>query len=77
MKESGVNKYDLVGVRIGNNDPALEGVFRFKKGFGGELKKGFLWKTDINPLKAKMYDLLIKIKHPNNKYKDIIDQITN
>lgn len=77
MKESGVNKYDLVGVRIGNNDPTLEGVFRFKRGFGGELKKGFLWKTDIHPLKAKMYDLLIKIKHPNNKFKDIIDQVTN
>ena len=77
MKESGVNKYDLVGVRIVNNDPTLEGVFRFKRGFGGELKKGFLWKTDIHPLKAKMYDLLIKIKHPNNKFKDIIDQVTN
>jgi hypothetical protein len=77
MKASGVHRYDLVGVRIGNNDPALEGVFRFKKGFGGDLKKGFLWKTDINPIKAKMYDLLIKIKHPNNRYKDIIDQVTN
>ncbi|QQR94710.1 MAG: hypothetical protein IPJ93_13040 [Bacteroidota bacterium] len=31
MKETGVNKYDLVGVRIGNNDPTLEGVFALKR----------------------------------------------
>jgi hypothetical protein len=76
MQQLGVNKYDLVGVRIGNNDAALEGVFRFKKGFGGDLKKGFLWKIDINPIRAKMYDILVKIKHPNSKFKDIIDQVT-
>lgn len=76
MKSIGVEKYDLVGVRIGNNDPALEGVFRFKKGFGGVLKKGYLWKIDIDPLKTRVYDFLLKLRHPNNRFKDIIDQTT-
>ncbi len=75
MKSLGVKKYDLVGVRIGNNDPALEGIFRFKKGFGGELKKGYLWKIDIDPLKTRVYDFLLKLRHPGNLYKDIIDQV--
>ncbi|MBS1764868.1 MAG: peptidoglycan bridge formation glycyltransferase FemA/FemB family protein [Bacteroidetes bacterium] len=76
MKSIGVTRYDFVGVRIGNNDPSLEGVFRFKKGFGGELKKGYLWKLDIDPLKTRVYDFLLKLRHPGNQYKDIIDQIT-
>ncbi len=75
LKAHEILKYDLVGVRIGNNDPALEGIFRFKKGFGGDLKTGYLWKIDLNPVKAKMYDLLIKLKHKGAPYKDIIDQV--
>lgn len=77
LKAQQIKKYDLVGVRIDNNDPALEGVFRFKKGFGGELKTGYLWKIDIHPVRAKMYDLLVKIKHSRDKYKDIIDQVNS
>ncbi|HMT30087.1 MAG TPA: peptidoglycan bridge formation glycyltransferase FemA/FemB family protein, partial [Bacteroidia bacterium] len=44
LKNKGVKIYDFVGVRLKNNNPALEGIFRFKKGFGGELKEGYLWK---------------------------------
>ncbi len=77
LKEKGIQKYDFVGVRIGNNDPALEGIFRFKKGFGGDLKTGYLWKIDIHPLRARMYDFLVKIKHSGYKYRDIIDQVNS
>lgn len=78
MKARGVKYYDLVGVRIGSNNESLEGVFRFKKGFGGELKEGFLWKTDIAPLKSKMYDLLLKLKGASaSATRDIIDQESN
>lgn len=77
LKGKGVKKYDLVGVRISNNDPALEGIFRFKKGFGGDLKTGYLWKIDIKPMRARLYDLLVKIKNPGNKYRDIIDQVNS
>ena len=75
MKARGVLYYDLVGVRIGSSNESLEGVFRFKKGFGGELKQGFLWKMDIDSIKTKAYDLLIKLKGGDAKqHLDIIDQ---
>lgn len=77
MKARGVKYYDLVGVRIGSNNESLEGVFRFKKGFGGELKEGFLWKKDIAPMKSKMYDLLLKLKGSATTMRDIIDQERN
>lgn len=75
MKQRGVLKYDLVGVRIGSNNEKLEGVFRFKKGFGGTLKEGYLWKTDIAPFKTKIFDLLMKVKSgKGEEMRDIIDQ---
>lgn len=77
FKARKIKRYDLVGVRLKNNDPALEGIFRFKKGFGGELKAGYLWKTDIAPVKAFFYDKLLRIKTGKREQKDIIDQINN
>lgn len=76
MKARGVKYYDLVGVRIGSSNESLEGVFRFKKGFGGDLKEGFLWKTDIANNKMKLFDLLMRIRGNNAQVKDIIDQET-
>ncbi len=73
LKAKGVQYYDLVGVRIGSNDPALEGIFRFKKGFGGTLKEGYLWKMDLYPHPLKVYDWLQKIRNINLRG-DIIDQ---
>lgn len=75
LKAKGVKRYDFVGVRLKNNNPALEGIFRFKKGFGGELKEGYLWKIDILPLKAKAYDLILKLKSGKEHRIDIIDQV--
>lgn len=77
MKVLGVKYYDLVGVRIESNNESLEGVFRFKKGFGGILKEGYLWKTDIASFKSRLYDLLLKIKGNKNETVDIIDQEKN
>lgn len=76
LKSLGVKRYDLVGVRMKNNNPSLEGIFRFKKGFGGDLKTGYLWKTDIQLIRAKLYDILVQLKNRNkNISKDIIDQV--
>ncbi|MBL0340394.1 MAG: peptidoglycan bridge formation glycyltransferase FemA/FemB family protein [Bacteroidetes bacterium] len=75
LKNKHVKRYDFVGVRLKNNNPALDGIFRFKKGFGGDLKEGYLWKKDILPLKAKAYDLISKIKSGRNQIVDIIDQV--
>jgi hypothetical protein len=73
LRDIGVQKYDLVGVRIGSQNEALEGVFRFKKGFGGTLKEGFLWKMDLANTPIKVYELIQKIKNRDIK-SDIIDQ---
>lgn len=73
LRDKGVQQYDLVGVRIGNHNEALEGVFRFKKGFGGELREGFLWKLDLAAVPLKFYELLQKLKK-NDAKDDIIDQ---
>lgn len=75
MKARGVKFYDLVGVRINSSHPGLQGVFRFKKGFGGVLKTGFLWKADLKPLPMKLFDLMILVKQKGKKGEgDIIDQ---
>jgi len=77
LRDKGVKNYDLVGVRLNSSNESLQGVFRFKKGFGGVLKEGYLWKTDISPLPMKLYDLLVSIRQGKNVQKDIIDQETN
>jgi hypothetical protein len=73
LRNKGVRNYDLVGVRIGRSNPALEGVFRFKKGFGGCLKEGYLWKADLNGVILRIYDRVQSLRNPNMK-PDIIDQ---
>lgn len=77
LKKQGVKKFDFVGVRINSKDESLQGIFNFKKGFGGELKEGFLWKMDLSPMRASVYDLLLKIRKPSAVFKDIIDQENN
>jgi hypothetical protein len=74
LQARGVHRYDLVGVRLKNTDPALEGVFRFKKGFGGDLRSGYLWKTDLNPLRCRLYDAALGLRMGGKHQKDIIDQ---
>jgi lipid II:glycine glycyltransferase (peptidoglycan interpeptide bridge formation enzyme) len=73
LRDLGVQNYDLVGVRIGSANEALEGVFRFKKGFGGHLKEGYLWKMDLATTSVKFYEFLQKLKNSDTKA-DIIDQ---
>lgn len=77
LKNKGVKKYDFVGVRLNNNNPQLEGIFRFKKGFGGVLKEGYLWKIDILPMKAKAYYVIQKLKLTKTHLIDIIDQMNH
>lgn len=75
LKSKGVKRYDFVGVRIHNKNPELEGIFRFKKGFGGDLKSGYLWKLDLMPMKARVYDTMVKLRSKGKNVTDIIDQL--
>lgn len=78
MKQKGVRLYDLVGVRINSENEALEGIFRFKRGFGGELKEGYLWKMDISIMRSRVYDMMMKLRNPKDgKIRDIIDEEGN
>lgn len=78
LRDKGVKHYDFVGARLSNiSGTKLEGIQDFKKRFGSELVKGYLWKMDINKTKCKAYDNLLKIKCKLKGTKfpmDIIDQ---
>jgi hypothetical protein len=78
MKDRGIKAYDFVGARLSDvSNTKLEGIQSFKERFGGELKKGFLFKADINTTKCAVYDSLVKIKNRVKgvpSFKDIIDQ---
>ncbi|MBS4034558.1 MAG: peptidoglycan bridge formation glycyltransferase FemA/FemB family protein [Ignavibacterium sp.] len=77
-KLSGIQYYDFVGARI---SPAPntkhDGIQRFKRHFGAELLKGFLWKMPISKVKYFVFNLLVRALFfiRFKKYKgDIIDQ---
>ncbi len=82
LKQKGVRKYDFVGARLSDiKGTKLEGIQNFKKRFGGELIKGYLWKKDINKFRCFIFDKLIALKFilfMKTPLKDIIDQeLTN
>jgi len=68
--------YDLMGVRINSKNKKLKGIFDFKKGFGGELLEGYLWKKILKPTHLLPYNAITNTKNliQGNKFKDIIDQ---
>jgi hypothetical protein len=70
FREWGVNSFDFQGVRI---DPEKgskqEGIANYKKGFGGALVQGFLWKYPLRPLKAIGYSIAARLL----KGGDIVD----
>lgn len=78
LKERGVRRYDFAGARLSDiSGTKLEGIQNFKKRFGGELARGYLWKIDINPISCKIFDNLLKINRllkGGKKYEDIIDE---
>jgi lipid II:glycine glycyltransferase (peptidoglycan interpeptide bridge formation enzyme) len=46
-----------------NNDTGLWGVYRFKRGFGGELKRSSgPWDRVYNPYLYRLYTYLIKFR---------------
>ncbi|MDO4618547.1 MAG: peptidoglycan bridge formation glycyltransferase FemA/FemB family protein [Clostridia bacterium] len=74
MKKRGVKRYSFVGYRlIEDIDPKLAGIQHFKKGFGGELIEGYLFKETFSPLKKKMFDILYMLKNRKAVEPDAID----
>jgi lipid II:glycine glycyltransferase (peptidoglycan interpeptide bridge formation enzyme) len=58
FKNLGVRIYDFVGARInpekGSKEEALS---HFKKRFGAELKRGYIWRYPFRPFKYQIYSL--------------------
>lgn len=78
LKERGACKYDFVGARLSDvSGTKLAGIQRFKERFGGQLERGCLWKLDLHPAKARVFDTLARGKAAVLGRKpgaDIIDQ---
>lgn len=78
LKSLGVRSYDFMGARLNVvKGSKLEGIQRFKARFGGDLKEAYIWKFNINPLKAFAYNLTLKLKRLVYEHKfegDAIDQ---
>jgi hypothetical protein len=59
----GVGYYDFVGARLTSVEGTkLEHIQRFKSRFGCELAQGVLWKADVRPWNARLYDLAIRVR---------------
>lgn len=74
LKANGVNEYDFVGARLSDDiSEKLQGIQRFKKRFGGELKQGYLWKVINKRWKYNLYKILTKLLN-KTKFVDAIDE---
>lgn len=72
FKKEGVKKYSFVGCRINEDeDSKYHNIQRFKERFGGELKQGYMFRSDIHPMMRKEFMMLYKLKN----HKDLVDAI--
>jgi len=62
FRKLGVQRFDFTGVR---KDPdkgsKQEGIFNFKRRFGGQLIQGFIWKHRFSTIKFAAYNLAIRL----------------
>ncbi|MGO9305288.1 MAG: GNAT family N-acetyltransferase [Candidatus Korobacteraceae bacterium] len=67
----GVKRFNFQGVRMNPVEGSKqEGILTYKKGFGGELVQGFMWKYSFRLLKSAAYSVVIRLL----KGGDIVDQ---
>jgi len=68
--DQGVKQYDFCGVRIDPEKGSKQaGLMMFKERFGPELRRGYMWKFSLNPLKSALYSLGIRVLRQG----DIVD----
>lgn len=71
FRKLGVKYYNFVGTRINpESGSKQEGLSMFKRRFGGELKRGYMWKYSFHSLKYCLYSIASKIRSSG----DIVDQ---
>ena len=77
LKKLGVKRYDFMGARPNvEKGSKLEGIQRFKSRFGGELKKGYLWRYDSKPIKVGVIEMIQKIRFRLKSKEYLGDAIT-
>jgi hypothetical protein len=70
----GVERFNFQGVRINPTEGSKqEGILNYKKGFGGEMVQGFMWKYSFRPIKSAAYSVAMRWF----KGGDIVDQEHN
>ena len=71
FRNLGVRYYNFVGARI-DPEPGSkqQGLSMFKRRFGGELKRGYMWKYSFHPLKNRLYSIANRCRSGG----DIVDQ---
>lgn len=62
LKAQGVQHYDMGGARETTDDPRLQGIFRFKKRFGGDFVPCYYWQKVLNPTFYKLFQRLLAVK---------------
>ena len=70
--------FDLCGARINvKPDSKYAAIQQYKERFRPTLKEGYAFKVIINPLKTKLFNLLVKLysKRKGMRYVDPIDQL--
>lgn len=81
LKAEGVERYDFVGARLGDiSGTKYEGIQRFKSRFGGQLVRGCLWKMDLQPWKANLYNGMMQLSHfvrRRQPLTDLVDQLSD
>lgn len=79
MKRCGVKKFSFVGCRIDEDeDSKYHGIQRFKERFGGELKRGYLFRVVSNRMFYKLFCKGMQMRSPTKKpYMDAIDEEIN
>ena len=74
MKAAGVEKFSFVGCRINEDeDSKYHGIQRFKERFGGELHRGYMFKSVLSPTKYSLFKTMYKLKK-GTELTDAIDQ---
>ena len=71
FRAMGVRFFDFQGVRINpEKGSKQEGIASYKRGFGGRLVEGYMWKYSLNRMRSIRYSISVRLF----KGGDIVDQ---
>lgn len=71
VRALGVQSYDFFGARIDpESGSKIEGIMKFKERFGGQLRRGYMWKMPFRPVKYALYSFAAFVRNGG----DVVDQ---